>query len=163
MKNKTDLLDCRRQRLIKLIRRAPEDSGQAIVELALTLPLLFLLLFGAFELGRLAYAAIEVSNAAHAGVQYGSQSRSTANDDANMKQAALNDGSNITSMSATSQHFCTCSNGSASTCSPTDCSSSRIIEYVQVNTSAVVHPLFSVPGLPKTFTFRGQAIMRLAQ
>ncbi|AHF06871.1 TadE/TadG family type IV pilus assembly protein [Desulfitobacterium metallireducens] len=41
-----------------------EEQGQALVEMALVLPLLLLLLFGIIEMGRVGYAYITVSNAA---------------------------------------------------------------------------------------------------
>lgn len=43
------------------------EHGQAIVEMALVLPLFFLLLFGVIEMGRVGYAYITVSNAAREG------------------------------------------------------------------------------------------------
>ena len=55
-----------------------EEDGQSLVELALTVPILLLLLLGAAELARVAYAAIEVSNAAEAAVRYGAQNSTTA-------------------------------------------------------------------------------------
>ncbi|HBV86973.1 TadE/TadG family type IV pilus assembly protein [Desulfosporosinus sp.] len=45
------------------------ERGQAMVEMALVLPLLFLLLFGVIEMGRIGYSYITVSNAARAGVR----------------------------------------------------------------------------------------------
>ena len=50
------------------------------MELALVVPVFIALLLGAAEFARLAYAGIEVSNAARAGVAYGSQSSTTAAD-----------------------------------------------------------------------------------
>lgn len=140
-----------------------EDIGSAFVELALMLPIFFVLLVGVAEFGRLAYAGIEISNAARAGVAYGAQSHITASDSTGMQTAATNDGPNVSGLNATATHFCSCSNGTASTCAPTDCSGARIIEYVQVNTSATVDPLFYCPGLPRTYTLSGQAIMRVEQ
>jgi Flp pilus assembly protein TadG len=139
------------------------DAGQALLEVALAMPVFILLLVGTAEFGRLAYAGIEVSNAARAAVQYGAQSHTTASDTAGMQQAALNDGPDVTSLTATPTHFCGCSNGAASTCLATDCSGARIIEYVQVNTSAQVATLFHYPGIAPQFTLRGQAIMRVEQ
>lgn len=43
------------------------EHGQALVEMALVLPLFFLLLFGVLEMGRIGYSYITVSNAARAG------------------------------------------------------------------------------------------------
>jgi Flp pilus assembly protein TadG len=156
--------DCR-ERWIRTSARvfSRGESGQALVELAFTLPLLALLLLGAGEFARLAYAAIETSNAARAGVQYGAQNHVTASDYAGMQIAATNDGSDVPQIDATATHFCGCANGTVSTCASGDCAGSRIIEYVQVNTTATVDPLIHVPGLPTTFTLNGQAIMRVWQ
>ncbi len=145
------------------VRELRGDIGQAFVELALILPIFVLLLVGAAELGHLAYASIEVSNAARAGVQYGAQSHITASDYAGMQMAAVNDGSDVTVLSATATHFCSCADGSASSCASGDCSASRILEYVQVNTTAAVPTLFHYPGIPPTLTLNGQAVMRVEQ
>jgi Flp pilus assembly protein TadG len=51
--------------MIRRLRKG--EHGQALVEMALVLPLLFLLLFGVIEMGRIGYAYITVSNAARAG------------------------------------------------------------------------------------------------
>ncbi len=158
--------DCRDQRAGRSVRHTfiHNEGGQALVELALVMPIFVLLLIGAAEFARLAYASIEVSNAARAGIQYGAQNRITAMDISGMAQAAANDGSNITSLQATASNFCVCSNGTSITCAnaAANCTA-RILEYVQVNTSAVVNPLFYCPGLPKTFTLQGQATMRVEQ
>ena len=45
------------------------EQGQAIVEMALVLPLLLLLLFGIIEMGQVGYAYVTVSNAARSGVR----------------------------------------------------------------------------------------------
>ena len=135
-----------------------------MIELALVLPIFVLLLIGAAEVARLAYASIEVSSAARAGIQYGAQNHITAIDINGMKQAAINDGSNIATLQATATNFCVCSDGTSITCANASMNcNARILDYVQVNTSAVVDPLFHCPGLPKTFTIAGQAAMRVEQ
>ncbi len=142
------------------------DRGQALVELALMFPIFILLLVGAAEFGRLAYAAIEVSNAARAGASYGAQSHITASDFTNIQLAATQDALNVSGVSATAADSCACSSGGTITCSTalTSCPSpNRIIEYVQVNTSGTIDPLFHYPGLPTTFTLTGQSIMRVQQ
>jgi Flp pilus assembly protein TadG len=148
-----------------------DEQGQSFVELALTLPVLTVILLGAAEFGRLAYAAIEVSNAARAGVAYGSQTLITAADITGMKNAATNDGSDILTwasvgLSATAFQTCKCSNGTAVTCANagTTCvSPAHVLLYVQVNTQATVDPLFYVYGLPKSYALKGQAIMRVSE
>lgn len=73
------------------------DRGSALVELALTVPLLSFMLIASAELGRIAYFAVEVQGAARAGAAYGSTSSANAFGSAsNIEQAAKNDAPNIT-------------------------------------------------------------------
>lgn len=164
--SKRDLPDQKAGGLGTIVHRLPiwAESGQAFVELAVGLAVLVLLLVGAAEYGRLAYFSIEVTNAARAGVGYGAQSHVTASDSAGMIQAALNDGSNVPGLSATASSFCTCPTGiTAVTCNSGSCAGGRFLESVQVNTTATVTPIFSYPGLSKTYTLTGQAVMRVEQ
>lgn len=52
------------------MRRKNITKGQSLVEFALTLPLLLLIIFGVFDLGRLFYVKITVINAAREGARY---------------------------------------------------------------------------------------------
>jgi Flp pilus assembly protein TadG len=142
------------------------DAGQALVEAALTLPLLFLLLLGAAELGWLAYNAIEVANAAKAGVAYGAQS-GICGDATGIQNAASADASDVTAtLTATPSTFGICSSGTActgagNTCSNIDCPSPDHIETIlTVNTSATVSPLIHLTGLPLSYTLHGQAVQK---
>jgi len=65
------------------------ESGQALVETALTAPILLLMLVGGVEFGRVAYAAIEVANSAKAAVQYGAQNPGTSTDTTTMETVAV--------------------------------------------------------------------------
>lgn len=67
------------------------EDGQSLVELALTIPMLMLMLMGMAELGQVCYGAINVSNAAKAAAQYGAQTSNTAVDTAGMLAAAQNE------------------------------------------------------------------------
>src|SRR5215470_16489726 len=71
--------------------RSARQSGQALVELALALPILLILALGVIELGRYAYISILVSNAAHAGAIYGSQGTWSSNDTPGIQNAAYFD------------------------------------------------------------------------
>jgi Flp pilus assembly protein TadG len=130
------------------------------------MPMFTLLLAGAADFARFAYASIEVSNAARAGVQYGMQSATTAMDTAGMAQAATNDGADVSSLKATASASCVCTDGTSITCAnaATKCvAPARILQYVQVNTTAALNPLFQYPGLPTTLTLNGQASARVEQ
>ncbi|HEY9157720.1 TadE/TadG family type IV pilus assembly protein [Candidatus Binatus sp.] len=143
--------------------RRGRARGQAAVELALSLPLLLMMFLVVVETGRAFYIAISVSNAARAGVQYGSQNLSTAADNAGMRAAAANDAPNIVGMTTTATHFCQCANGNASTCLSTDCAGSHRLLYTQVNTSAPYTPLVNFMGILPPITVPGKAIMRVVQ
>lgn len=139
------------------------DSGQSMVETALTFPILMLLLLAGAEFCRVAFAAIEVSNAAKAAVQYGAQNRATAQDSTGMQTAAANEAANLTGLTATPSTSCICSDGTASTCSNGDCSGSHIEEVLTVTTSATYDPLIHYPGMSTSFTLSGQAVQKVLQ
>ena len=148
--------------------RLTGDTGQGLIELALTLPLLILILLGGAEFARFAWASIEAANAARAGAQFGAQTNITASNDAGMQAAALNDGVNLSGLTATSSHSCACSNAPSTSIGclnalPGCASPAIVLEYVQVNTSSTIHPLFHWPGLPATFVANGSALMQVAQ
>ena len=161
-------------------RRVHEDSGQALVELALVVPLLTLIFVGAAEVGRIAYAAIEVNNAARAAVAYASQSHTTADNTnpanlALIQLAATQEAPDVSGMTVAVSNSCSCatvpSTGSVTYTSIacgatalTSCPSpNRIMDTVQVNTSATIDTAFHFPGIPNSLTLRGQAIMNTVQ
>jgi Flp pilus assembly protein TadG len=169
-----------------LKRDLHNDTGSAFVELALVTPLLLLMMIGAAELGRIAYFAIEVSNAARAAVAYGSQSTATASDFTGMQNAAINDASSIASLTFPSPgvtNACVCQtansgNGATTTTAQGSCASisittcptsttngvtNTIVEYVQASTQAQVSTMFRYPGIPRSFTLHGFAQMRVIQ
>ena len=139
------------------------ESGQAIIEMAVLLPVAIGLLVGVAEIGRYANESILVSHAARAGVQYAAQNRVAASSDAQIIQAAKNDAPSLTTMTVTPSHFCTCADGTSSSCTGTDCSGSRIIEYVKVKTQVDMPSLLSYPGFPRTFAVKGEKVMRVSQ
>ena len=144
------------------------DTGASLVELALLLPVLSLMLLGTIDLGRFAYVSVEVSGAARAGVQYGQQSSTTATDISGMQTAATNDapdlvGASNGNLTATASYWCQCSDGtgvSPSCAAPPTCTTTHLVNYVKVVTSATYSPWFAYPGVPSTTTLSGQAIMR---
>ncbi|MGC2162892.1 MAG: TadE/TadG family type IV pilus assembly protein [Silvibacterium sp.] len=134
-----------------------------MVELALILPIFVVLLVGAAEIARVEYASIEVSNAAMAGVQYGGQDATTAADTTGIQNAAQSDAANITLGTTTTSYSCICSDGTGSTCQPTDCSGSNIETILTVQTQTSFNPIIHLPGLPTTFTLRGQAVQKVLE
>ena len=143
--------------------RFGSTRGQAAVELALSVPLLILLLLVVVEAGRICLIAISLASAARAGVQYGAQSLITVNDNPGISSAASADAPNLPSMTATGSHFCKCADGSASTCLATDCASNHRVVFAETDTSATYTPLLTWPGVPIAMTLTGKAIMRVSQ
>lgn len=140
------------------------ERGTTLAELALMVPAFTVILIGSAECARLAYAGIEVSNAAHAGAQYGSQTHGTASDTTGIQNVAKAAAPNVTGIQAVASTTCVCSNGTTITCSnaATACTA-RILEYVQVNTTATVTSTFKLPKLPASYTLKGVAIERVQQ
>lgn len=147
-----------------------KEAGQALVETALAVPLLSLMLLGAFEFGRVAYMGIELSNAAKAAVQYGSQSQITANDQTGMQAIAQADASALPagSVSVSVSSTCSCSSPytnsptfSCATATATSCTSpSHIEQTITVSASAPFNPVLQVGGLGGPFTLTALAVQK---
>jgi Flp pilus assembly protein TadG len=134
------------------------ERGSSLVELALMLPVLGLLLFGAIDFGRGYYLSIEVTNAARAGAQFGLSNASTAR----MQSAATSDAPDVAGITATATYGCECPDGTGQI---PNCSSSpgcaNAVNYVQVTTNATYTPLIPWPGVPSSIPLQGQATMRI--
>jgi Flp pilus assembly protein TadG len=137
------------------------DEGQSLVETAVMFPLLIVLLAAGAEFARAAFAAIEVSSAAKAAVQYGAQNHSTVQDSTGMQTAAANDAADLTGLTATPSTSLICSDGTA--VSSTDCPGAHVEVILTVTTSATYNPLIHWPGLPTTFALSGQAVQKVLQ
>ena len=73
-----------RRLLARRLRERRGDEGGAAVELALLLPILLLMLSGTFDFSRALYETARLQSAARAGVQFGTQSQTTATNNAGM-------------------------------------------------------------------------------
>jgi len=144
----------------RLLRQS--ESGQSLVEFAVLGSLFVVILLGAVEFGLIAYDSIEVSNAALAGAQYGELNSVNASDTTGIANAAIAAAPDVSSLHVTSSRSCICSDGTASTCSVGDCSTSHIEAQVTVNTSATITPSMYLPGFT-SFTLTGQAIQKCLQ
>lgn len=136
------------------------DSGQSLIEAAISIPLLLTILIGAAEFARFAYASIEVANAAKAAVQYGAQNGITSGDGAGIQTAATNEAANLAGVTATPSMSYICSDGSAYS-DATQCPSAFVETTLTVNTSATYNPLIHLPGFPGSMTLTGRAIQKV--
>jgi Flp pilus assembly protein TadG len=147
-----------------------DESGQALVENALTISFLLLFVLGSVEFGRLSFAAIAVSNSARAGAQYAAQTHATAADTPGIMAAAQNEYSYSPSALAVTVDppVCTCSNNSnpavTVACTYNSCSTGATLEMsLTVHTSTSFDPLIHLPGLPTTYTVPGSAVQKVLQ
>jgi Flp pilus assembly protein TadG len=157
---------CRRPRILS------PQSGQSMIEFAFVLPILLLLLLGGIEMGRYAYLAILVGNAAHAGAFYGAQSHPQSVDTSGITAAAnsdfQNNGQNINTLTVTSLASCGCDNGGTITsagCTGTGagtCAAGHWVVSVSVTASGTFAGLFSYPGIPASITVSQTSTMRVA-
>ena len=151
------------------------EEGQALVETAVSMVLFIVIIFGAGEFGRLAFAAIEVSNSAKAAAQYGAQSRATASDTAGMLAAAqaeyYSTGLTLVSPTSTSGYACSCSQGPAPTstsCGTADnaintCPGANLEITMTVQTQVTFNSVIHIPGLSSSFVLTGTAIQKVLQ
>src|SRR5579871_5385502 len=136
----------KRQILNFFDRLRGDQSGQAMIETAMSVGALFMFLLGGAEFGRLAYVGQAVSNAAHAGAQYAAQgtnyvtdSDNTSTQNGGIQIAAQNEAGwvytkNTGTFLTTSSLSYICSDNSAATGLNTDCSSSQLERIVTVTT-----------------------------
>jgi len=152
------------------------DRGSALVELALVVGILGVpLVLGTAQIGSLVYDSIEISNAASAGALYGMQSSTFAADNTGMIAAAQAEAADFgAKLSATPTAFYVCAlavggtryiGANAATNAAAACTgaSNHALEFVQVNTSAMITPVIHLPVLPQTFTVSGSAAMEVEQ
>ena len=140
------------------------EEGSALVELTLSLPFLCIMLLGAAEFARLAYASIEVANAAHSAAVYASSTPTALADTAGIKKAGGTDSPNLSGSNAITVNdpttACECSDGTSVSCSDnTTCSGSGlpIVTTVTVTTQSTFSPMVSLPGWNPTITLQGQS------
>jgi Flp pilus assembly protein TadG len=164
-------------------RNFRRQSGQALIEMAFVVPLLLLLVLGVIEIGRYAYIAILVGNAARAGADYGAQSSAQSVDTTGIQNAAYYDfaggttssssanGLSRSTLTVTSVVACGCDSGGAITSAgcttgvnPTAgaCTTGNWIVFVSVTASGTFNALFSYPGIPTSITISRTATIPVA-
>jgi Flp pilus assembly protein TadG len=150
-----------------------KEGGSALVETALTFPVFIAMLLGAVQLGQVAFASVEVTNAARAAAQYAAMNGGGFNDSAGVTVAAQKDVDNYllqpTTLSASASPSCVCSGGSACTDSSGiySCSSGKPVVTVTVTTSMTYNALIHLhtPGfsIGPTYTLNGYAQQEVLQ
>lgn len=158
------------QRTLRILRSVFRDqTGGPLVETALTAPILIFMILGVVEFGRVAYIAVETSNAARAAVSYGSQNVITAADTSGMQAVARLEATGLTAqnvnLTVNAVGNCACSSpdttqaafacaGAADTICPPP---SHIEQTLNVTVTATFDPIVHAGNFPGTFTITGRA------
>lgn len=150
---------------MKFLKRLKGDRGQALVETAVSVPLLLLILIGATEFARATYAAIEVSNSARAAAQYAAMNGGATADASGIQNAAQGDSPNLLSAvtANVTSDTCVCSGAETTvvSCNPSAnlCGAGgHVMETVTVTTQATFSPLMSWgSSAAPSFTLNGYA------
>jgi Flp pilus assembly protein TadG len=140
--------------------------------------MLLLLALGVIEIGRYAYIAILVGNAARAGAAFGSQSHAQAGQQNNIATAAKNDyqnnGQDPTKLNVSSTFSCGCDSGGTVTPSPIGTNATCFVTgapscsggghwvvTVSVTASGNYNSLFNYPGIPSSIAMSRLSQMRV--
>jgi hypothetical protein len=123
------------------------------------------MLLGAAEFARLAYASIEVTNAAHSAAIYAATSHGRVADTPGIGAAATQDSLNLGAAGAISvlsvDTFCQCSDGTTISCTDNQTcftSNTHVITSVRVITQSSFSPMINLPGAKRhTFTLQGKS------
>lgn len=165
------------RKALKMFRRG--DAGNALVETALTFSILTTLLIGVAEMARIAFAAIEVTNAARAAAQYAAMNGGAFNtndssglDTTGMLNAAQADAGNLGGSAApvfanTPTYTCSCTGTGTASCvapsTPSGCTTSHIVATVTVHMKTTYTSVVRLPGLPATYTLYGYDVEQVLQ
>ena len=166
------------------VKKTRSQSGQALIELAFVVPMLLVLALGVIEVGRYAYIAILVGNAARAGADYGAQSNAQSIDTTGIQNAAYYDfagaksgstkanGQTVSTLTITSTVSCGCDSGGAITSASCDSTTNpsagtctgtaNWVVFVSVTASGTFNSLFSYPGIPTSITISRTATIPVA-
>lgn len=154
----------------RFIRRS---EGGALVELAVSLPILVMILAGTVDFARVFNMSVSLTNAARAGAQYGAYSVANSGDTATMQTTATSS-TNISGVAANASRTCMCATDagvfsatspSANNCSAAAsvaCPTGHVVITVTVTTSKTFSTLMSVlPGVPSSINLVRSATLRV--
>lgn len=148
--------------------RYGRERGAALVELAVTLPVLVLIAVGTTDLARAYRTATALTSAARAGALYGGQEAAFSVDTAGMTTAAQNvlsaNLSGATSASATRLCECISASGTVSATSPANTCTATcpgfLAIHVTVTTTGTFDLVSRLPGVPRSLTLTRSVTMR---
>jgi len=144
--------------LISTLHRT--ESGSALVELAVALPVLVLLAIGVADFGRVFYTGIVVANAARAAAEYGAR-KVESWDSAAANAVGAQEAADVAPVTLTTERFCRCPDGSTPACDGTCPAPYTWVEvYVKTRVQKTLTLLMPYPGLPQTINYNDSATFR---
>ena len=157
---------------LNMVRRLGRcRNGNAAVEFSLTMPLLVLLAFGAFDYGSAYVESVRLNGAARAGTQEALYNAQEWQNTEQMEQSALEEyvGHALTpeeialmSVSATAEAFCACTAGVTLACTDTCPGGAAPGQFVRVSMSSPVPLTLPYPWADANqVTVDGQAVVRV--
>ena len=142
------------------------QSGSALVELAIALPVLLLVFFGTVDFARVIYFGIALNNAARAGAQCGAQSLAASQDTVGMDNTVTGASPNISPIGRIIlPGQCFCSTDVAVLTPLLSCTTpcpigEHLSVYVTVTTQGTFSRVTPFPGMPFTVNLTRVARMR---
>jgi Flp pilus assembly protein TadG len=151
------------------------EKGSALVETALSLPLVLIVFFGSVDFARVFYTSIELTNAARAGAQYGASALARSGNIAGMQSIATG-AVNVAGVAATASRLCQCAtaSGAFSSTSPsvnncasvvaTSCPGTHRVVTVTVTATKTFVTIGSfIPGFPTSVALSRTATQRVSE
>ena len=139
--------------------------GSIMVELALTVPLTFILCMGATDFARLFYHALTIKGASSGAALLGAQDPLLSGGNPGMQARATSDADNLDGVTATPTQVCQCPNAAPFTCqdyAATTCAGYGAPRaYVRVQVDQDFTTLGYYPGIPNQTNIREASWMRI--
>ena len=161
--------------MMRVVRRLIRGTeGGALVELAVSLPILVVILAGTVDFARVFNMSVSLQNAARAGAQYGAYSVANSGDTSTMQTTATGSIPQVTGVTATASRACMCATDagvfsntspSANNCTAaasTACPTGHVVITVTVTATKTFSSLMSVlPGVPSSINLARSATLRV--
>jgi Flp pilus assembly protein TadG len=161
------------RRSVRLVSSA-SGRGSALVELALSLPILVIILMGTVDFGRVFYTAMAVNNAARTAALYGSRLEGSSTDTATIETQANNmwvaefGGSAGFTKLAYCRPMCApdaptgsyALSSATGDCSSATCATGHLVKLVTVSAQKAFSTISRYPGIPHTLTITRAFTMR---
>ena len=151
-------------RVGQLVRCKRSKAGNGAVELAIAVPFLLAIVFGAGDFARIFYAATSVTNAAEAGALYGSRTVGKAQDTSGISTAVTNDTQDLSGVTVSSSMTCECSDQSSISCDGSvSCTTGkkRVYSNVTATYTFTPTPIGGIANIPVSTTINKTVVMRV--